>query len=138
MPKPNTGTAPQPRSNRSGMCPVRTGPYPTPPPFSPHPTENNNVRGKTPRSTPRNKGLTPSRVLASSPHRNAGEGEHGQAADRLAKATGRFKDAPQEQVFHLRAGRVVDGARDDAIVVDLAGTVDICLHHHRPGAFADL
>src|SRR5271166_2427275 len=62
MLKPNTGTAPQPRSNLSGMCPVRT---PPPPPFSPHPNENKGVRGKTPRSTPRNKGLTCSRVPAS-------------------------------------------------------------------------
>ena len=39
-------------------------PYPTPPPFSPHPDENKNVRGKTPRFTSRNKGLTCFHFLA--------------------------------------------------------------------------
>ena len=78
-------------------------------------------------------------MLAGLPaHRNAGEGEHRQAAHRLAEEAGRLKDAEQQQVLDLRTGGLVGGSGDDAIVVYAARAVDISLHHHRAGDGADL
>src|SRR5271166_1586374 len=49
MPKPNTATAPQLRSNLSGMCPVRTGPHPHPSPlFLPNPMKTRMLGEKQP------------------------------------------------------------------------------------------
>jgi len=59
------------RSCRFGMHPVRT---PTPPPFLPHPNENKKIRGKKPRLTLRNKGLTGSQFSTLS--KNKAPGPH--------------------------------------------------------------
>src|SRR5271157_946273 len=62
---------PEAKDRNCSRTPVRTPPLP---PFSPHPNENKNVRGKTPRITLRNKRITSSQVSRPSKRQsNCGE-----------------------------------------------------------------
>src|ERR1700732_3179556 len=61
-----------------------------------------------------------------------------QAAHRLAQEAGGLEDAEPQHIFPLGAGRLVRRARNDAVVVDLARTVDIGLNDHGHGKRTDL
>src|ERR1700739_2738420 len=79
-----------------------------------------------------------SRLTTLSANRNARERQHCQSAYRLTKEARRLKMAPQQKVYDLRPGIVIDWTRDNAVVVYLASAIDVGLNHYRSSTIADL